>query len=508
MPNTSTDYLPYLFLAVMIIAGGIVAFVADGLGRKIGKKRLSFFGLRPRYTATLLTVAAGVLIPIITIIAIYALSGDVREWIQKGRGAIREVQQKTEQVEHLNSELSKIESQRAAQEGKVKNLQDREKQLNTQISDQRQQIANATAQITKAEASVATLTSSVRVKEATLSKTTKDLAKNEKERGRLVALRQALLVDLERTKGTNKALDEQRKEAYEELLELNKEIVDLEEEAKTLKSEKEKLSAEIAKSNQSIANQEEMIREQRAEIRRNDQELDDLKGRLADASRLFGANFQISRMRPMIFEASEELARIQLPPSLSPAAARTTYFDLLQRSRAAALAKKAINSPLTPPAGLTPRELNSRVVSIAEQEEAIIRGITAQRQELVFIARSFFNTFEGEYVLLDFVAYRNRLVYGQGELITEKRIDGRKSEVEVLAQIEEFVSINVRNEALKDGMIPPSGRSGQLGRIERDALFDLIREVKSYNQLVRLQAVASSSVNAGDQLNVLFRVRL
>lgn len=508
MPNTSTDYLPYLFLAVMIIAGGIVAFVADGLGRKIGKKRLSFFGLRPRYTATLITVAAGVLIPIITIAAIYAISSDVREWIQKGRGAIREVQQKTEQVDHLNDELGKIEAQRAEQEGKVRTLEDRQKELNSQITDQQQQIAKATAQITKAEASVAVLTSNVRQKEATLAKRTKDLAENEKAREGLIKQRDEKLKELAQIRGTNAELNKQRQEAFVELDRLNEDIADLEEEALNLKSEKDKLSDEIKKSNQSILDQEATIRIQKVEIQDNERQLDDLKGRLADASRLFGANFQISRMRPMIFEASEELARIQLPPSLSPTAARTAYFDLLQRARATALARKAINSPLTAPAGLTPRELNNRVVGIAEQEEAIIRGITAQRQELVFIARSFFNAFEGEYVLLDFVAYRNRLVYHEGKVIAEKRIDGRKSDVEVLAQIEEFISVNVRNQALKDGMIPPSGPSGQLGRIEREELFNLIREAKSYNQLVRLQAVASSDTNAGDQLNLLFRVRL
>ncbi len=508
MPNTSTDYLPYLFLAVMIIAGGIVAFVADGLGRKIGKKRLSFFGLRPRYTATLITVAAGVLIPILTIAATYLFSSEVREWIQKGRSAFREVQEKTEQVSHLNSELVKIESQRAAQENKVETLEAREKELHSRVSAQQRQLAEASDKIRKAQANESRLSQSVRTKEAELSKNTKLLADNTKQIVALKEQRSQIEDRLKQARGTNTELNTQRGELFVQLDKLNAEIAKLEGEAQALEGKTQQLTTDIAHSNRSIEEQRAIIQVQQNEIQANERQLDDLKGRLADASRLFGANFQISRMRPMIFEASEELARIQLPPSLSPTAARTAYFDLLQRARAAALAKKAINSPLTAPAGLTPRELNNRLVGIAEQEEAIIRGITAQRQELVFIARSFFNAFEGEYVLLDFIAYRNRLVYREGRVITEKRIDGRKSDVEVLAQIEEFISVNVRNQALKDGMIPPSGPSGQLGRIEPEELFNLIREAKSYNQLVRLQAVASSDTNAGDQLELLFRVRL
>ncbi|MBQ7630297.1 MAG: DUF3084 domain-containing protein, partial [Selenomonadaceae bacterium] len=40
----------YLII-VMIITGGAIAFIGDKLGTKIGKKRLSIFGLRPRHTS-------------------------------------------------------------------------------------------------------------------------------------------------------------------------------------------------------------------------------------------------------------------------------------------------------------------------------------------------------------------------------------------------------------------------------------------------------------------------
>jgi hypothetical protein len=210
----------------------------------------------------------------------------------------------------------------------------------------------------------------------------------------------------------------------------------------------------------------------------------------------------------MIFEASEELARVQLPPSLSPVAARNAYLDLLQRARNLALDRKARSSPVLPAAGLFPRQIGGRLVSEGEQEEAIVRGITAQRDELVFFVRSFFNSFEGEYVFLEFVALRNRQIYVQGKLITEKRIDGRKSDAEVLSQIQEFIGSNVRAQALKDGMIPPSGRNSQLGSIDEAALLELIREIRSFNQVVRLQAIAALDTNAGDKLSLNFRVRL
>lgn len=508
MPNQSTDYLPYLFLAAMIVIGGLVALVADGMGRKIGKKRLSFLGLRPRHTATLITVAAGVLIPILTIAAIFGLSSEVRDWIQKGRGAIEEVKAATEQVSKLNQQVQKGEDSLKVQKGELTKLEGKAHSLDTKVKAQQEQLESATKQIANAQTNIARLSGSVQAKEAQLRKNTASLKATATRLETVRKERERILTSLSSLKGNFGTVNRQREEAYAQLDKLNMEIASLEEGSKSLAQEKLNLDEQIYKSRQDIETYQETIRVQQAEIGQNNSQLEELKGLLADTRKLFGATIEISRTRPMIFEAAEEVTRIQLPPSMSPATARNAYLDLLQRARATTLSRKALNSPLSPSAGLTSRQVGNRLVSIAEQEEAIVRGITAQRSELVFIARSFFNSFEGEYVLLDFVAYRNKLVYREGRLITEKRIDGRKSEAEVLKQIQDFLSTNVRNQALKDGMIPPSGPSGKLGTITEEELFELIREVRSNNQLVRIQALAKGDTNAGDQLDLLFRVRL
>ena len=44
---------------VMIVTGGAIAFIGDKIGTKVGKKRLSIFGLRPRHTSMIVTVVTG-----------------------------------------------------------------------------------------------------------------------------------------------------------------------------------------------------------------------------------------------------------------------------------------------------------------------------------------------------------------------------------------------------------------------------------------------------------------
>ena len=67
----------YLIL-VMIVTGGVIAFIGDKLGTKIGKKRLSIFGLRPRHTSMIVTVVTGCLITGLSIGFMVLISQNVR----------------------------------------------------------------------------------------------------------------------------------------------------------------------------------------------------------------------------------------------------------------------------------------------------------------------------------------------------------------------------------------------------------------------------------------------
>ena len=67
----------YLIL-VMIVTGGVIAFIGDKLGTKIGKKRLSIFGLRPRHTSMIVTVVTGGLITALSIGFMVLISQNVR----------------------------------------------------------------------------------------------------------------------------------------------------------------------------------------------------------------------------------------------------------------------------------------------------------------------------------------------------------------------------------------------------------------------------------------------
>lgn len=84
-----------LLIPSLILASGLVAFIGNLVGRAIGRKRLTLLGLRPRYTAQIITVVTGMLITVVTLAAVLLVSQDARQAIFH----LQEVRQQTRALE-------------------------------------------------------------------------------------------------------------------------------------------------------------------------------------------------------------------------------------------------------------------------------------------------------------------------------------------------------------------------------------------------------------------------
>ncbi len=59
-------WTPLFLLVGLMIATAVIAYWSDNLGKKLGKKRVSLLGLRPKQTATLITIASSLVIMLVT----------------------------------------------------------------------------------------------------------------------------------------------------------------------------------------------------------------------------------------------------------------------------------------------------------------------------------------------------------------------------------------------------------------------------------------------------------
>ena len=136
---------------VLIIMGGVIAFLGDKIGSKVGKKRLSLFGLRPKYTSIIVTIISGILISFLTIAALAVVNENVRvalfglsrlqermanlnqeievknKELEEGKQQLKERNKEykymTLRSENISKELERVESQRAYAETELSVVQ-------------------------------------------------------------------------------------------------------------------------------------------------------------------------------------------------------------------------------------------------------------------------------------------------------------------------------------------------------------------------------------------------
>jgi len=123
-------------ILVLAVVGGVIAFIGDRLGTRIGKKKLSIFGLRPRHTAVVVTIFTGICITTVTFAIMAAASENVRTalfgmdrlnaMIADTRAALERTAEELTQAqnaqEKASGELAKSEAEIARLEGEQAGL--------------------------------------------------------------------------------------------------------------------------------------------------------------------------------------------------------------------------------------------------------------------------------------------------------------------------------------------------------------------------------------------------
>ena len=49
----------WFMLIVLAVMGGLIAYLGDKIGSKVGKRKIKLMGLRPKYTSILVTIMTG-----------------------------------------------------------------------------------------------------------------------------------------------------------------------------------------------------------------------------------------------------------------------------------------------------------------------------------------------------------------------------------------------------------------------------------------------------------------
>ncbi|MCK8816341.1 DUF3084 domain-containing protein [Natroniella sulfidigena] len=96
---------------VLVIMGGAIAYVGDKIGMKVGKKRLSLLGLRPKHTSIIITILTGVLITVSSLVLLLVASENVRLALFDMQQLVERIDLLDQQVTTKDDELAELQAE-------------------------------------------------------------------------------------------------------------------------------------------------------------------------------------------------------------------------------------------------------------------------------------------------------------------------------------------------------------------------------------------------------------
>ena len=199
-------------IAIIAIMGGAIAYIGDKLGTKVGKKKLSIFGLRPKHTSIIVTIVTGILISATTLGMMTAVSRDVRTALfgmeeLKARlvSLNQEVSTKNTELEASRSALETKTAEYAAINAKVKETAERLTKIMAELSEvttERDRAAAALSELQSdyalAQKDLAKYQANIKTLQATKQELDKRIAGLNTQIGELTTAKTELQTDVDR----------------------------------------------------------------------------------------------------------------------------------------------------------------------------------------------------------------------------------------------------------------------------------------------------------------------
>ena len=139
-----------LLIGLVIILSGLIAYLGDQIGMKAGKKRLSIFGLRPRYSSIIITVVTGILIAGLSITILLVTYSGLRQALFNINQVLNRLDNLNEQLEERDAELEARRLEIEEKTAELSELQDSKNELEEELSVTREELDRAEQSLSEA----------------------------------------------------------------------------------------------------------------------------------------------------------------------------------------------------------------------------------------------------------------------------------------------------------------------------------------------------------------------
>ncbi len=514
-----------LALITWIILGGFISYYGDLQGRRWGKKRVSWFGMRPKHTAILITSLTGGFIALMSVVTVMLISSPIRRVVLSGERAIEE----NKELNHkLTSDASIYTEQNRRSLSQVNSLEAKRRELDSQlkttnfqliaIKTQYQQALKQNARIVEANSKLIVANKQLSIN---LASGKRDVHNLQTAKNRLQISNHEISeqnVDRVRENTKLEAANTKLEAAKKELITMNGEIRDA-----GVKLTKANEALYEANKVQLGANEiqqaaETRLKKEIAELQSTQDKLyqkqNDLYAQLAVSGRDMQQTFMALRQRPLSVRAGEMLGRKVIAPHQRPEAIRKELITLLDEASTSALihgASKGENDRAV-------RIVNKHIITLTSEHDAdeqasldaMVETLYGSDQPVVVVVNAINNSVEGEDILIELSPRAVTPLYAKGDIVAIGQIDARQSLDKVLNSIVEFLQNDVRNSAMKAGAVPlidPQTGKPNYGLMSPSDLLLLTDRVRRRGGEVEITAIARESLSSTDPIQLEFKLK-
>jgi len=235
----------YILIVAILVLGGVLATVGDRVGTKVGKARLSLFNLRPRRTATVVTIITGGLISASTLGILFATSESLRT-------GIFELDSIRKKLRIARSDIGVLNDQKKQVEGELAKTKTEQANVKQRLDVTNQNFQQAQTQLKKISQQVISLRSEIKLLLA--------------ERQRIIQERNKLNNEISQLKDLVGQRDQELEEKNQkialknqELNKTNQELSKTNQELNKTNQELDKTNQELNKTNQEVAKKDQVI---------------------------------------------------------------------------------------------------------------------------------------------------------------------------------------------------------------------------------------------------------
>ncbi|MGM0411412.1 MAG: DUF3084 domain-containing protein [Bacillota bacterium] len=435
-----------IIIILLIALSGFIAYLGDQIGMKVGKKRISIFGLRPKYSSIIITVVTGILIAALSIGILLTTYGTLRE-------AVFNINQVVLKLENLNEDLEELQSQKTELESKISNLQEELKMSQDELDNTKNEL-----NLTENE---------LKETENNLNDTENELKNTENE--------------LKNTESELTTTKDELAKAEKDIKDLKKNREDLQKRVAELKGQRTELEKKVGSLNDQIKNLTE------------DYEV------ASELANRLGEDVYYYMREDIVYQKGDTIYSEVIDGGQSEDETIAALNEFLTKANEKAKEREIKKDEST---GMA-LELQTEDILYTAR---VLYNMEKGQQAIVSLVSSV-NVPKNEWLKANFVLNKNFVVFEKGDLIASKIIDARNTTSDIDNELRNVLK-EVNQKAIRNGLLTDS--EGQVGSIDFVNFYQIVERVKSKDKKVEIKVHAKEDIWRNNRLgkNIDFSIEI